>query len=399
MPDAHDREVSQAARGYLQLQLANSIGPVLIKRLVEHFGSCRAVLSASEAQLEAVEDIGRLRARAIRRAQEKADIDQELQTAAEHGTHILCVEDEGYPRLLRHVPDPPSCLYVKGEIKPQDALAVGIVGTRNCSHYGSEQARNFGGLLARAGFTVVSGLARGIDSWAHRGALDAGGRTIGVLGTGLCHVYPPENHQLYEQVTAAGALVSELPMQTPPEAKNFPGRNRIIAGMTLGVIVVEAPPASGALITARLASEYNREVFAVPGRIDVANSRGTNMLIRIGAAKLISNLDDILDELGQVGEAMRKEDDSPTDAQLFKEDVPTGPMLTDVEQLVLRGIDVEGCDIDTIGRTTSLDAGVLTGTLTQLQLKGLVKLLPGNRYVAASRSQRNNTPRVAGIGA
>jgi DNA processing protein len=285
-----------------------------------------------------------------------------------------------YPAQLKHIPDPPLCLYVRGSLEPADAVAVAVVGSRRCSFYGIEQTRRFASGLASVGFTVVSGLARGIDGHAHRAALAAGGRTVAVLGNGLASVYPPEHAELADQVAASGAVVSELPMLVGPEAGHFPRRNRIIVGLSLGVIVVEAGRRSGALISARLASEYNREVFAVPGRVDVDNSAGTNSMIRGGQAKLAASLEDVLDELGDVGRIMvQPETDSPGQ-------VPGAALpLTPEEQRVIDSIGDDEADLEVVCQRSALGVAKVTATLTSLQLKGQVRRLPGNVYARRKR--------------
>ena len=294
------------------------------------------------------------------------------------------MEDEGYPQPLRNIPDPPICLYVRGRLEPTDSVAVAVVGTRRCSHYGREQAILFGQLLARAGFTVVSGLARGIDSHAHRGALQGGGRTIAVLGNGLGSIYPAEHESLAAEVATVGAVLSEFPVESQPAPENFPRRNRIIAGLALGVMVIEGGKTSGALITAGLASEYNREVFALPGRVDNPQlTAGVHRLIRDGQAKLVTCLEDVLDELGQVGEIMR--DDTVPSEQAGKEPAAEAskpvPKLDTEEQAVLDAVTSGVEDADEIVAKTRLQMGQVMSTLTSLQLKGVIRRLPGNRFV------------------
>ena len=252
MPPSTDSVASPAARKYLALKSARGIGPILARRLIDHFGGIDGVLEASIAALARVERMSPARAREILAVRDGSAVADELELAAERGVRIICEQDRDYPAALKHLEDPPVCLYVSGTIRPEDMLAIAVVGTRRCTRYGAEQARRFGALLAQAGFTVVSGLARGIDGLAHHGALEAGGRTIAVLGNGLSEVYPPEHAGLAERVRQSGAIISELPISTPPDSGNFEPRNRIIAGLTLGVLVVEAPRRSGALLTARL---------------------------------------------------------------------------------------------------------------------------------------------------
>jgi DNA processing protein len=381
--------ISDVGRQYLRLHLTSDIGPIRLRNLINHFGSLDAVLSASRAELEHAEGIGPQVAGSIFRSRSDDSVDEEISRALSCGVRIICAEDTEYPSSLRNIPDPPICLYVRGHLQPTDCVAVAIVGTRRCSHYGREQAVRFGQALGGAGFTVVSGLARGIDGHAHRGALQASGRTIAVLGNGLPTIYPQEHESLADEVAAAGAIVSELPIDSPPDAQNFPRRNRIIAGLALGVLVVEAGKRSGALITARLASEYNREAFAVPGRVDRPElTAGVNGLIRDGQAKLVTCLDDLLDELAEVGEIMGRDLQGPSQAA---EDVSSGtspavPTLAPHEQTVLNAVHDGADDAEVICSTTGLDMGRITSTLTALELKGLVRCLPGNRFVPRGKA-------------
>jgi DNA processing protein len=377
--------ISEAGRKFLRLQSAENIGPIRTQSLLKHFGDIDAVLRASMAELQHVDGIGRQSAEAIVRSrQDQAAIEREIARARECGVRILCIADPDYPQSLRYITDPPICLYVRGTIEPADAVAVAIVGTRKCSHYGREQATRFGELLGRAGFTVVSGLARGIDGHAHRGALRAGGRTIAVLGNGVGSIYPPEHEELAADIAKSGAVVSELPIDASPEATNFPGRNRIITGLSLGVLVIEAGKRSGALITARLALEYNRDVFALPGNVDRGDlTAGTNGLIRDGAAKLVTCLEDILDELGEVGAAMRPESvgeqATPGNASAAGEAALNG-RLSAGQRTVLEAVRAGAGDVDGICEQTALSAGFIMATLTHLELAGAVMRLPGNRY-------------------
>ena len=389
-----DHPLSSTARAYLRLQLAGDVGPVRVRNLVNHFGSIQAVLSTSVAQLQRVDQVGPKVAEAVFRARDDGAVDQEIARAAACGLRIICCEDAEYPRALLHTPDPPICLYVRGTLEPTDGVAVGVVGTRRCSHYGREQATRFGELLAGAGFTVVSGLARGIDSCAHRGALRAGGRTIAVLGNGLCSVYPPEHTELADEITRSGALLTEVPVDAAPDAGNFPRRNRVIVGLSLGVVVIEAGKRSGALITARLASEYNREVFALPGRVDQpGTTEGVNGLIRDGRAKLITCLDDVLDELADVGRMMR-----PTPAGNTRPSTPPDtaqpdePSVDDSlaphDRAVLRAV-MDGVDRPAhIAEITELETARVMASLTALQLRGRIRRLPGDRFAPRSTDAR-----------
>ena len=381
-----DTVISEVGRAYLRLQLTQDVGPARLNNLIAHFGSVEAVLSASMAALEGVEGIGRQIATSLVRARDGGPVDREIDRAAEEGLRIVCRDDDDYPQSLLHIPDPPICLYLRGHLEPSDCVSVSIVGTRRCSHYGREQAARFAESLARAGFTIVSGLARGIDGEAHRGAIRGGGRTLAVLGNGLAQVYPPEHESLAAEVACSGALISELPVDTPPDSKNFPKRNRIIAGLSLGVIVVEAGRRSGALITARLAAEYNREIFALPGRVDRPDlTAGVHALIRDGHAKLVTHLEDVLDELSEVGQIMRQRPPATAEGDPTEVSGTTQVRMSKLasqEQAVL-AVVMDGVEeINAIRAKVELDMGSVLSTLTALQLKGFIEQLPGNRFVA-----------------
>lgn len=240
-----------------------------------------------------------------------SDSIKESELAAKHKIRILSINDSAYPESLKNIYGPPKILYVKGELKKEDALGIAIVGSRLASGYGLTQAEKFGFELARLGITVISGLARGIDTKAHLGALKAGGRTIAVLGSGLLNIYPPENKNLSDKISCLGAVISEYPLNTKPLAENFPRRNRIISGLSLGVVVIEAGKRSGALITARCALEQGREVFSLPGKLDSENSFGTNELIKDGA-KMTTSVEDILEELAPYIKNWKRENDKIT---------------------------------------------------------------------------------------
>ncbi len=378
-----DAVVSDVALRYLQLHLTSDVGPVRVRKLREHFGSLDAVLLASIAELTRVEGIGTRIAESILRSRSHDVVEAEVERAAACGLRIVCPKDTDYPKPLLHMPDPPVCLYVRGRLEPADGVAVAIVGTRRCSHYGREQALRFGELLGAAGFTVVSGLARGIDGYAHRGALQGGGRTIAVLGCGLGSMYPREHQSLSDQIAQDGAVVSELPVDAQPEAGNFPRRNRIIAGLSLGVIIIEAGKKSGAMITARLANEYNREVFALPGRVDRPESTaGVHALIRDGGAKLITCLEDVLDELADVGRIMGRDTAGASTAGSASDKAPSSPVpkLAVEERMVWDAITAGAEDVDSLLSTTGLEPARVMSTLTSLQIKGLIRQLPGGLY-------------------
>lgn len=383
--------VSDAGRLHLRWALTDGIGPVLFTRILSRFGDAATALGASASALQQISGIGRERADRIARETQRIDVEAEIGACADHRVRIVCREDPDYPPGLKQIPDAPIVLYVRGDLRPTDALSLAVVGSRRCTIYGSEQARRFGELLAGAGFTVVSGLARGIDAFAHHGAVDAGGRSIAVMGSGLHEVYPPENRPLADKMLEAGAWISELPIRTAVRAGNFPSRNRIIAGMTLGTLVVEAALTSGALITARLASEYNREVFAVPGRVQDPMSAGANALIRDGGAKLVTCLDDIRAELGEVGrllggDAARACGRSPSAESAG----PAGPAsLTAVEARVYELIGREPLLQDAILAQSGDPPGEVLSAMTALELKGLVRRLPGSMVMRTPpRSER-----------
>lgn len=370
-----------AVASFLHLHLTSGVGPTIFRQLLATFGSPAKAIRADRAALASVKGIGSIRADRIVSARREVDVDKELKLIAKAGVDLLCWDNPAYPVGLRNIYDPPPVLYVDGKLQPEDASAIAIVGTRRPSRYGLEQAQRFGAALARAGFTIVSGLARGIDSAAHQAAIKAGGRTIAVQGCGLSRVFPPENTDLYQDITAHGAVISEFPMLAEPLRENFPKRNRIISGLSLGVLVIEGPVRSGAMITARTATEQGREVFALPGRIDSLTSRGTNLLIKDGAC-LVSSLDDILNELSELGQVMRagtEQADKP----------PTAPALpanlSTTERSLLAAAADEPLTIDEFCAATELSAGQVASTITILQLKGLISPLAGARFLAKKR--------------
>jgi len=365
-------------RAYLRLHLADGVGAVTFRRILETFGSAAAAVEAPKRELQKVEGVGPKTADAIASVTDD-QVDDELAEADRLGASIVCVEDEVYPAGLKAIYDPPPLLYVRGRIEPADAVALSVVGSRRCTHYGMEQAERFGQLLGRAGMTVVSGGARGIDTAAHRGALSGGGRTIAVMGCGLSETYPPENAKLFRRVVAEGrgALVSELPMRTAVLAGNFPTRNRIISGLSLGVLIVEAACRSGALITARQADEQGRSVFALPGRVDSPLSAGTNELIRDGAV-LVQRLEDILEHLGEVGAKLSPDEDEP-----MAEAIPPG--LDETERALAAQLSAGALSVDELVRRTGLDSGKVAASMTMLVLKGVVAQQPGNVFARNHR--------------
>lgn len=355
----------------LRLALISGVGPLTRRSLLEHFGSARRVLEASSNQLRDTPGVGPKLSARILAARAEIDAEEEIAICEQHNIDILTESDDEYPRLLREIHDPPGVLFCRGKLLPEDALSIAIVGTRHATHYGQQQAERLAAGLARAGLTVVSGMARGIDAAAHRGALSAEGRTIGVLGSGVLNVYPPEHAQLAEEVTRSGLLLSEIPPRRQPMSGTFPQRNRLITGLSLGVVVVEAAQQSGALISARHAMEQGREVFAVPGRIDSRMSRGCHQLIRDGA-KLVESVDDILEELGPLVQATPL-----TTGDIVRH--PAELKLNDQEQAVLQAISDEITTIDHVIATSQLPAHRVLSTISVLEMRRLVRRVSGQQ--------------------
>ena len=376
-------ENSQDVEKWLKLIRADEVGPVTFGKLLKRFGSVDAVLGAPASGLMKVEGIGSKTAERIAASRDKFDPCTELELAGKIGVWVIHMEDPRYPPGLRQIYDPPPVLYVKGTLDRADNLAIGIVGCRRCSLYGQEQSSRLAHLLAASGFTIVSGMARGIDTAAHTGALAAEGRTIAVQGCGLSRIFPPENAKLFELISASGACISELPLRAEPLAENFPPRNRIIAGLSLGTIVVEATVRSGAMITAQAALESNREVMAVPGKIDSPLSQGPHRLIKDGA-KLIESVEDIMEALGYIGEQLKdqtaltaKEAAEKVETPLFE---TTKFNLKGHEQTVYDALGKDPLHIDQLIADTNLPAGAVNASVVSLRLKGLIKQLPGNLF-------------------
>ncbi len=357
----------------LQLAMLPGLGPRTLTLLLERFGDPGAVLSAGAGELASVRRVGPKLVHAIRTAPHHIDVPSIIRWCNDHQTTIVCRDTEFYPRSLDDLSDAPPVLFVRGQVTVDDDLAVAIVGTRHATTYGLKQAERFGYSLAKAGVTVVSGLARGIDGAAHAGALHAGGRTIAVLGSGLGQIYPSEHLALAEAVAADGALVSEFAPDAKPRSGMFPQRNRLIAGMSLATLVIEAPDRSGALITARLASEQNRNVLALPGPVTSRASRGCNQLIRDGAT-LVQTIDDILEELGPMRESVTTSDGRELrNAAELK--------LNDLERTVLDAIEEASTPIDQVIESTQLPAQRVIAVISVLEMRRLVRRLSG-QYVS-----------------
>ena len=360
----------------LLLALTPGVGPRIRKSLLEHFGSAEAVLAAAPSDLRNVPGVGQKIARDIVAARREVDIEAALAECRAGNVQILVDSQPDYPASLRTIPDPPGVLFVRGSILPTDGLAVAIVGTRHATQYGLSQAERLAAGLARAGYTIVSGLARGIDAAAHRGALKAGGRTLAVLGSGVLNVYPPEHVDLAVEIAQRGAVLGENPPRSPPLPGAFPQRNRIVTGLSLGVIVVEAADRSGALISARHAMEQGREVFAVPGRIDSRASRGCHKLIRDGA-KLIESVDDVLEELGPLA--------TPTPVRGQEQEPPLRHpaelQLNEPEKQVLAAIADEPLTIDEVVVGCGLAVQNVLATISVLEMRRLVRRVGGSRVM------------------
>jgi len=368
----------QHLKDWLTLTLTPGLGAAGCRLLIDHFGSPGRVLAASRRELEQVGTLRKAALAAIGGEERSRAATMMLQKVRAAGLFLLCWDDPAFPPLLRAIHDPPVLLYVKGEVAAIASAAIAVVGARAASTYGLQMAERFAGDLARRGITIVSGMALGIDSAAHAGAVAAGGKTVAVLGCGLDIVYPAQNRKLFESIAATGALVSEYPPGTPPDSFRFPARNRIISGLSLGVIVVEAARRSGSLITAQLALEQGREVFAIPGRIDSGKSEGTHRLLQDGA-KLIHSVADIMDEL-TVGQP------SPGDHPRAADPGNAAPMdLDPAGRLVLTTLDVYPQSVDAIIVATGLPARQVTEQLLLLELRGLVEPLPGGQYHRKSR--------------
>ena len=359
----------------IALNLIEGVGPVRARSLIEHFGEAPKILAASKHELLRVRNIGDDTAEKISGWEKSIDLAGELKRIADFGCHVLISSDENYPASLREIYDPPLVLYVKGELTAKDKNAVAMVGSRQTTHYGIETARKLAYQLAYVGVTVVSGGARGIDTAAHQGALSAKGRTVAVLGTGINIIFPTENAELFERIAANGAVITQFPFNRPADKQSFPIRNRIVAGMTLGTVVVEANLSSGALITANFATEYGRQIFAVPGRIDSPRSKGCHELIKKGA-KLCEGAEDVLSEFEYL---------FPTSNR------PAAPNETGVlpalelsanEQKVFDALKTDDeLTTDEVIRASGLPSSAVSVTLLSLEMKRVVRQLPGKLFV------------------
>ena len=362
----------QRTINWLRLSLITGLGVTNCLRLVEHFGSPDRVLNAPRAELAQIKGLRKTTLAAIVNSDTTQYAEETLLKVQKAGQTVLCLDDPEYPEQLRNIHDPPVLLYLKGSLEVVKSAGIGVVGARAASTYGLQMARRFSEDIAGRGLTIISGLALGIDSNAHAGALAVKGKTVAVLGCGLDIVYPPRNRQLFEEIADTGALVSEYPPGTPPDGFRFPARNRIISGLSLGVLVVEAAKRSGSLITAQLALEQGREVFAVPGRIDSGKSEGTHRLLQEGA-KLVHDVADIMEELPGLA----------TSAPVEKNQRPAVAVIPDLDQesqALLAVLDVYPKNIDDLIVATGLPARMVSEKLVLLELADLIEVLPGKQY-------------------
>ncbi|MBI5189515.1 MAG: DNA-protecting protein DprA [Nitrospirae bacterium] len=361
-------------RSWIALGSVSGVGNVLFKRLMLRFGTPEEVFKAPEVEIARIEGARPVVASAIKGNIDWKAADDEAGRTERHGARIVTQADPEYPANLMEIHDPPPYLYVKGSLRPDDKVAVAMVGSRMATTYGRQITRKIARELSAKGITVVSGGARGIDSEAHRGALAGKGRTVAVLGCGIDVAYPAENAELYGLIAESGAVVSEYPMGTPPEPKNFPPRNRIISGMSVGVVVIEAAGDSGSLITASYSLEQGREVYAVPGSVVSPTSRGTNSLIKKGA-KLVESANDILVDLFPYMKGYLKELD------LEGAQRPPEPVLGQDEKALFGHVTLEPMHVDEIAAKSGMTTSQTLALLLGLELKGVVKQIGGMRYV------------------
>jgi DNA processing protein len=364
-------DTPEERQALVALSMVPGVGPGRIRSLLARFGAATAALTAPRKALAEVPGIGPQTATAIASFDDHPAVEAQFRRAVQAGATLVTTQEEPFPRLLREIYDPPAFLWVQGTLFPADEQAIAIVGTRRATDYGKRVAHEFAAALAGQGFTIISGLAYGIDAAAHRGALEAGGRTLAVLGSGVDRIYPSRHLSLAREIAAHGALLSEYPMGAEPEAPNFPRRNRIISGLSRGVLVVEAHETGGALITARMAQEQNREVFAIPGPIHSRASLGSHQLIQQGYAKLVSNVEDMLVELGT------------PQAQPLPLAPAALPELHPVEQILYTALTDTPVHLDTLCMKTDLDPSTALVYLLGLEFKGLVRQMAGKQFFRA----------------
>ena len=373
-----DLDRPREQRALIGLSLVPGIGPSRMRALLAHFDAPSAVFRASRSALTNVDGVGDQTAEAILTFEDRNAVQQEMERAESLGATLISPWDERFPDRLREIYDPPGFLWLRGTLPEAVRPMVTIVGTRRCTDYGRAQAHHFAAELVRRGFTVVSGLAYGIDAAAHKGALDAGGRTVAVLGSGVGNVYPQKHTALAERIENNGAVLSEYAIDAEPDAPNFPERNRILSGLALGTLVVESYSEGGALITARLAVEQNREVFAVPGAITKDSSRGTNRLIQRGHAKLVMDLEDLLEELPEV--TVEEPEDVDAETVSSKHQPDPSEALSGDEKVLYEALTDTPVHVDELCTETDLDPSTALPCLLELEFKGLVRQLAGKQF-------------------
>jgi len=367
-----NRKSKMDKRYWVGFNLVKGIGAVRLRALREHFGDLSLAWQAPVDALQAAGLSQKIAERVIQ-ARASVDLDGFMEQIAAQGIQVLTWEDEAYPACLKEIDQPPPILYLRGELTIEDSWAVAVVGTRRVTAYGRQVTEELASYLAQNGVTVVSGLARGVDAIAHQAALKAGGRTLAVMGNGVDRIYPPEHRALAEQILASGALLSDYAPGTPPEGANFPPRNRLISGLSLAVVVVEAGETSGALITAQFAVDQGREVFAVPGNILAPQSKGTNRLIQQGAHPLLSARD-VLEALNLT---------RVSEQRLVRRALPADEVETQVLNVLAR----EPLHVDEIRNQTGLPIERVSATLVMMELKGMVRQVGGMNYVAVREEQ------------
>lgn len=369
--------MSISSKYFNAFNLIDGIGPVTFKKLLSHF---KTIEQAWFADIGEISKIGleRIVVNQIKKYRYKINPDKEFEKLIKNNINLITILDKDYPKLLKEIYSPPAVLYIRGKLEPNDEFSLGIVGSRLLSSYGHQAAPEITYNLAKSGLTIISGLAKGIDAIAHRSALKANGRTIAILGSGIDQqsIYPRINKNLADEIVSNGALISEFPIGTQPKAQHFPQRNRIISGLSLGVLLIEASQKSGSLITAKYALEQNRDVFAIPGSIFSQTSSGTNNLIKMGA-KLVTEANDILEELN---------------LSLITEFKENREILPDSkeEELILKELSSETIHIDKIINNTKLSTAIINSTLTLMELKGKVKNLGKGNYVTTYNSRKSN---------
>lgn len=369
---------------YITLNMIEGLGPVSVRRLIDALGSPKAILEADREELMKARGVGEKLALKIIVQRDSIDAEAEVGKAADAGARIITPLDGEYPAALKTIHDPPLALYIRGRFLKDDAKAVAIVGSRSTSHYGLSAADRLAYQLGKVGFTVVSGLARGTDTVAHSGALKGGGRTIAVLGGAIDCLYPPENEALADRIATHGAVISEYPMGRQADRMTFPYRNRIISGLSMGVLLIESDVKGGSIHTTDAAMEQGRTVFALPGRIDSPGARGPHRLIKNGA-KLVDSLDDILEEYEFL--IPPSELEAPEAATAARPDVP----MTETESKIVEALWDEPLDVDSLARATGLKSQELSGMLLGLEMKRVVRMLPGRIVELAEdlRTMRN----------